>query len=117
MLRLTVDSKTKEVFLNTKDKGANAISGRSAYLCSTSECVESALKSTRLKHALEGRKTKQAPPKRLIAWPLESQLIHSIRSKCTEDLETCQNTNERRGADGRSRSNLRISTADEPAEQ
>ncbi|MBY0358414.1 MAG: YlxR family protein [Candidatus Obscuribacterales bacterium] len=84
MLRLTVDFKSNAVFLNTANQGTAAVSGRSAYICSSLACLESALKGTRLKYALEGRRPKQSAPKRLIAWPLESQLIHSLRSKCTE---------------------------------
>lgn len=104
MLKLTANHQTNEVVLRSNSKQASdrKICGRSAYLCKNQSCLDQALKGTRLRNALEGRRTKDAPPRRRIAWPLESQLIHTMRTKCTEILETCQNTHIEEGADGRS---------------
>ena len=102
MVRLTVDHATHAVILKSDPAKDRSISGRSAYVCKKQSCVDQALKGTRLRYALEGRRQKDAPPARRIGWPLESQLIHTMRSKCTEILETCQNTQIEEGADGRS---------------
>lgn len=102
MLQLTVDHATHIVILKTEKAQDRLVNGRSAYLCKNQSCLEQALKGTRLKHALEGRKQKGSPPLRRVGWPLESQLIHSMRTKCTDILETCQNTQIEEGADGRS---------------
>ncbi|MBX9572421.1 MAG: DUF448 domain-containing protein [Candidatus Obscuribacterales bacterium] len=104
MLKLTANHSTNEVVFRseTREDWARKVCGRSAYLCKSQTCLDQALKGTRLRNALEGRRTKDAPPPRRVAWPLESQLIHTMRSKCTEILETCQNTHIEEGADGRS---------------
>jgi uncharacterized protein len=73
--------------------------GRSAYVCPTESCVEQALKGTRLKQALEGRKRKNAPLRRTITWPLEPQLIQSLKTRCTDARKTCQNTQEKEGGE------------------
>lgn len=81
LLRLTVDSQDGVVKLNP---GSAKINGRSAYLCPSSNCLNLALKGTRLKYALEGRKVKGSNKQRSISWPLESQLIQVISAGCTE---------------------------------
>ena len=75
-----------------QDVSRSKYSGRSAYLCRDAKCLEIALKTTKLKQALEGRKRKGVPSWRKIPWPLEAQLIHSMRTECTDQLKTCQNT-------------------------
>ena len=92
LLRLTFDYKTKQVQLNGSSAQDRLLNGRSAYLCRQISCVDSALKGNRLRIALEGRKPKGQPSRRQIAWPLASQLVHTVRSMCTDTLETCQNT-------------------------
>jgi len=89
MLRLTVDHTTNEVKLNIENK---SLFGRSAYICQSEACLTQASKNQRLKYALEGRRIKGVAHRRQIAWPLESQLIQLISTKCTEALKTCQNT-------------------------
>ncbi|PWU02677.1 MAG: hypothetical protein C5B53_01385 [Candidatus Melainabacteria bacterium] len=85
MIRLTVDHRSNEVHFNQTSKGPKAkLHGRSAYLCRAQECLTATLKGTRLKYALEGRRAKGVPGKRLIQWPLEPQLMKLIASKCTE---------------------------------
>jgi len=85
-IRLTVDFSSNEVRLNEQNDqtGKPHIHGRSAYFCRSSSCAQAALKNTRLKLALEGRKKKGTPPKRSISWPLEPQLIKLISAECTE---------------------------------
>lgn len=97
LLRLTVDRRSGTVALNQAQSGAARVCGRSAYICASNSCLDAALKGTRLKQALQGRKLKGAPEKRSVAWPLESQLIHTLRSKCTEKTESCQNTLRKEG--------------------
>ncbi|MBX9686395.1 MAG: YlxR family protein [Candidatus Obscuribacterales bacterium] len=92
LLRLTFDYKSKSIRLKGESPQDRLLCGRSAYLCPKLSCVDQCLKGNRLKIALEGRKPKNSGTKRQVAWPLESQLIHTMRSKCTEILETCQNT-------------------------
>lgn len=95
LIKLTVDSSSSNVVLNQyvrKGQTRANINGRSAYLCPSVDCVNSAIKSGRLKLALTGRKVKSAPVRRQISWPLESQLIKDILSICTEPEKTCQNT-------------------------
>lgn len=75
-----------------RDVSRPKYSGRSAYLCRNAKCLETALKTTKLKHALEGRKKKDAPSSRRISWPLESELIQRLRAECTDQVKTCQNT-------------------------
>src|SRR5258708_7413712 len=85
MIRLTVDHRSNEVRFNQPSKTPKTkLIGRSAYLCRSEECLSAALKGTRLKFALEGRRAKGVPSKRSIQWPLEPQLIKLISSKCTE---------------------------------
>ena len=60
------------------------VHGRSVYLCRCSECVEQALKGTRLKGALEGGRGRKDRPRRTVKWPLEPSLIHTLRTSCTE---------------------------------
>lgn len=97
LLRLTAESTSGSVVLNQAQRGTARVCGRSAYVCCSLSCVEAALKGTRLKQALQGRKLKGAPQKRSVAWPLESQLIHTMRTKCTESVESCQNTLRKEG--------------------
>ncbi|MBY0546077.1 MAG: YlxR family protein, partial [Candidatus Obscuribacterales bacterium] len=80
LLRLTAESTSGSVVLNQAQRGTARVCGRSAYVCCALSCVEAALKGTRLKQALQGRKLKGAPQKRSVAWPLESQLIHTMRT-------------------------------------
>ncbi len=68
------------------------INGRSAYLCRSEKCVQTSIKTTRLKFALNGRQSKPELSKFRINWPLESQLIKDILTICTEPGKTCQNT-------------------------
>ncbi len=98
LLRLTFDSKDRRVVLKSESPKDRSISGRSAYLCRKLSCVDQSVKGNRLRIAIEGRKAKNVAPRRQVAWPLESQLIHTMRSKCTEVLETCQNTPEKEGS-------------------
>jgi predicted RNA-binding protein YlxR (DUF448 family) len=81
LLRITVDFKTHNVYLN---QGSSSTHGRSCYLCPLQSCLTQALKGTRMKAALEGRKVKGAEKNRTINWPLEPQLIQVISSRCTE---------------------------------
>jgi predicted RNA-binding protein YlxR (DUF448 family) len=57
--------------------------GRSAYICLAQTCLESAFKTNKIKHALEGRKTKGKENSRKVAWPLEAQLIEVLRKEYT----------------------------------
>jgi len=68
------------------------VQGRSAYVCKTTACLELALKTAKLKHALEGRKKKGEVSSRRVTWPLEAQLIHSLFAECSDHGKTCQNT-------------------------
>ena len=96
LIRLTADKASGQVFARfgclTYPHSDSPVIGRSAYLCPNAKCVEEALKGTRLKFALSGRKVKGQPSKRSITWPLESQLIKLLLSKFTDGAETCQNT-------------------------
>jgi len=66
--------------------------GRSAYICRRTACLELALKTNKLKQALEGRKKKGQEGSRRVSWPLEAQLIQSLFSECSDNEKTCQNT-------------------------
>jgi predicted RNA-binding protein YlxR (DUF448 family) len=92
LIRLTVDSLSAKIVLNKPNQAKTRVNGRSAYICSSAQCVNSALKGNRLKFALTGRQTKTGKAKRNIFWPFESQLIKDILSICTEPEKTCQNT-------------------------
>lgn len=92
LIRLTIDPLSSKIVLNELSQGKARVNGRSAYICSSVECVEVALKGNRLKFALTGRQAKSKAPKRNILFPLESQLIKDILSICTEPEKTCQNT-------------------------
>ena len=92
LIRLTIDSANSKIVLNDPSQFKTRVNGRSAYMCSSSQCVNSALKGNRLKYALTGRQVKSEIAKRSILWPLESQLIKDILSICTEPEKTCQNT-------------------------
>jgi predicted RNA-binding protein YlxR (DUF448 family) len=83
LLRLTVAWKSGEVLLNVPENGAQAVHGRSAYLCRSGECIKQALKGNRLKQALEGGRGRKDRPRRQIGWPLESSLIHTLTTTCT----------------------------------
>ena len=64
LIKLTVDSSSSNVVLNQyvrKGQTRANINGRSAYLCPSVDCVNSAIKSGRLKLALTGRKGKICP--------------------------------------------------------
>ncbi|MBN9393744.1 MAG: YlxR family protein [Candidatus Melainabacteria bacterium] len=89
MIRLTLECTTGKIVLNTNYK---KYFGRSAYLCRSQSCIDSALKTPRIKQALEGRKTKGRPNQRKVAWPLEAQLMESILTMYTGMGKTCQNT-------------------------
>jgi predicted RNA-binding protein YlxR (DUF448 family) len=71
---------------------SGALHGRSAYICRTAACLELALKTSKLKHALEGRKKKGVEGSRRVSWPLEAQLIQSLFAECSDKDKTCQNT-------------------------
>ncbi len=88
LIRLTV-VRSGEVFVN---HGPKLVCGRSAYLCKQEKCVEKALKTGRLRIALEGRKVKGRSERRLLSWPFEVQLINLINAQYTEPPKTCQNT-------------------------
>lgn len=89
LIRLTVHAESGTVFIHEDSDKRN---GRSAYLCNAEKCVTQALKGTRLKAALEGRKAKNLPNRRSVKWPLEPQLIQWIWERCAEALKTCHNT-------------------------
>jgi predicted RNA-binding protein YlxR (DUF448 family) len=84
LLQLTVDHVTNEVYLVSSSVKSRQIFGRSAYLCRSQKCLTGALKGTRLKHALEGRKAKEKAQKRSIRWPLAAQFITVVEGECTE---------------------------------
>jgi predicted RNA-binding protein YlxR (DUF448 family) len=63
---------------------ADFVQGRSAYVCKARACLELALKSTKLKYALEGRKKKGQESVRRLSWPLEAQLIQSLFAECSD---------------------------------
>ncbi|MBX9880147.1 MAG: YlxR family protein [Candidatus Obscuribacterales bacterium] len=96
LIRLTADNASGQVIARfdclTYPHSDSPVIGRSAYLCPNAKCVEEALKGTRLKFALSGRKVKGQASKRSITWPLESQLINVLLSKFTDRAQTCQNT-------------------------
>jgi len=81
MVKLTVDHASFELVLNQGNRHCN---GRSAYLCKSQSCLTQALKGTRLRAALEGRKGKNLKNHRTIKWPLEPQLIQEISAQCAE---------------------------------
>jgi predicted RNA-binding protein YlxR (DUF448 family) len=83
-MKLTVDHVTNEVHLKILQGDFPKIFGRSAYLCRSQKCLVAAFKGMRLRHALEGRKSKGSVTKRSIRWPLEPQLIKVIEEHCTE---------------------------------
>ncbi|MBI4533673.1 MAG: DUF448 domain-containing protein [Candidatus Melainabacteria bacterium] len=89
LVRLGLDGLTGQVkLLSCKE----LLWGRSAYLCCSQPCLDAALKGTRLKAALEGRKRKDRAKQRLISWPLEAQLIQELSSHCAQSKQTCKNT-------------------------
>ena len=95
LIRLTYDFATAKLDLNCnqiRPRSGPVLLGRSAYLCRTSQCLETALKTTKLKHALEGRRKKGVASWRKVAWPLEAQLIQALWRECTDIVKTCQNT-------------------------
>ncbi len=92
LVRLTVDPVNSMVVLNEPGVRKTIINGRSAYICRCEQCVNIAIKTMRLKFALNGRQVKPELSKRRIIWPLESQLIKDILRICTEPGKTCQNT-------------------------
>lgn len=96
LIRLTYDFASAKLELNSTvlagGKTGQKLSGRSAYLCRSSQCLEMALKNTKLKHALEGRRKKGVASWRKVAWPLEAQLIQALWRECTDPVKTCQNT-------------------------
>ncbi|MBC7999810.1 MAG: YlxR family protein [Leptolyngbya sp.] len=89
LIRLTYDYRNGEVTLHTGDKH---LSGRSCYICRNKTCVDQALKGTRIKGALDGRKVKGRPNTRSVRFPLEPQLIQLVYRECTDTGKTCQNT-------------------------
>lgn len=100
LIRLTYDFASAKLEVNSSssiateagEKTGQKLSGRSAYLCRSSQCLEMALKNTKLKHALEGRRKKGVASWRKVAWPLEAQLIQALWRECTDPVKTCQNT-------------------------
>jgi predicted RNA-binding protein YlxR (DUF448 family) len=86
MIRLTVNFSNGEVRLNDSERksGKPEAQGRSAYVCRSIDCLNNALKGTRLKFALEGRKGKGSHGRRIINWPLEAQLIKNLFGLCAE---------------------------------
>src|ERR1700730_6081950 len=66
LIKLTVDYKTYALVLSDANRRCN---GRSAYLCRSQACLTQALKGTRLRAALEGRKGKNLANQRTIKWP------------------------------------------------
>ncbi|MBS1996056.1 MAG: YlxR family protein [Cyanobacteria bacterium SZAS LIN-2] len=94
LIRITCDYRNRNVMLNNGavDTGSGVLQGRSAYVCKTTACLEIALKTAKLKHALEGRKKKGQEAARRVSWPLEAQLIHSLFAECSDQEKTCQNT-------------------------
>src|SRR4051812_1532432 len=84
LLRLTVNHVTGEVLLNVSQGGSHSVHGRSVYICPRKSCVDQAFKGTRLKSALEGGRGRKDRPRRKVNWPLESQLMHTLTSMCTE---------------------------------
>ena len=100
LLCLTVDHTSNVVALSGKGSSLKAaIHGRSAYICALKSCLDQALKGTRLKAALEGRKIKGNEKKRSISWPLDPQLIHDMSLRCTDTAQTCKNTQEKEGGE------------------
>jgi predicted RNA-binding protein YlxR (DUF448 family) len=94
LIRVTCDWQNRNVMLN---KGriagkSGAIHGRSAYICRTAACLELALKTPKLKQALQGRKKKGFESASRVSWPLEAQLIQSLFAECSDQEKTCQNT-------------------------
>jgi len=79
-----VDYHNGTVVLDGSPSGKSAVLGRSVYLCRKQRCLQQALKGNRLKIALQGGRGRKEQPKRQIKWPLESSLIHTLTSTCTE---------------------------------
>lgn len=99
-MRLTVDCRSGNVRLHLGQAGSKqAPMGRSAYICRQAECLEQALKGHRLKGALQGQKRKRGGKSRLIQWPLEPQLIQDLSRLCTENVQTCKNTQRKEGSE------------------
>lgn len=93
LVRLTVDWRSGEVLLNVARLVQRPIQGRSTYLCPLPACIEQALKGNKLRSALQGgRGKKLGTALRAIKWPLEPQLINTLRTMCTESSESCHNT-------------------------
>ena len=94
LMRITCDFQNRNVMLNKTAVGGKSptAQGRSAYVCKTTACLELALKTTKLKYGLEGRKKKGAENVRRVSWPLEAQLIQSLFAECSDQNKTCQNT-------------------------
>jgi predicted RNA-binding protein YlxR (DUF448 family) len=84
LIRLTVDHRDGTVVLNESPSGTQVAFGRSVYLCGKRGCIERAVKSHKLKAALEGGRGRKERPRRQVKWPLESSLIHTLTSRCTE---------------------------------
>jgi predicted RNA-binding protein YlxR (DUF448 family) len=94
LIRLTRDYQNRNVMLNKSGTRVSGgiLQGRSAYICKTAACLDIALKSSKLKHALEGRKKPGMEGQNRVPWPLEAQLIQSIQAECSDQVKTCQNT-------------------------
>jgi predicted RNA-binding protein YlxR (DUF448 family) len=95
MLRLRVDHVDGSVFIASAP-GMPTIknrSGRSAYLCLNSECLEEALKKkgSKLRYALQGRQPKHKARRELV-WPLDDALIKQALVICEQARKTCQNS-------------------------
>lgn len=100
MLRLVVDSKSMDVVVMPPAESERPVAhGRSAYLCAEQKCVDQALKGTRLRFALEGRRVKGVEKRRTIRWPLEPQLMNDMSRLCTDTGQTCKNTLEKEGGE------------------
>jgi hypothetical protein len=96
MLRLRVDHLGGSVFIASAP-GLPTIknrSGRSAYLCLNTACLEEALKKkgSRLRYALQGRQLPQHKIKPKLAWPLDSELIKQALVICEHAEKTCKNS-------------------------
>ena len=93
-MRITCDFRNRNVMLNKAAVPGHTetVQGRSAYVCKTAACLELALKTTKLKYGLEGRKKKGQENAKRVSWPLEAQLIQSLFAECSDLDKTCQNT-------------------------
>lgn len=102
LLRVTFDRTRQLTTVNMNRPGGQLSHGRSAYVCPSLTCLEPAIKTDRLRRALSGRtgskgKAQKNKPGSTFSMPLESQLIHTLTSICTDIHESCQNNQMREG--------------------